>query len=192
MKRSFAPWAAIRQSHASARSMPPPTAWPLSSASVGTGSTAMRRQASVPRAVTSAPPRPSIEARSAPAEKIRWPAPVMAISRTSSSPASSSHDRGEPLERVERERVLVPAQGDDRKAVAAGDVDLRGAAVGGGGGGSRRGLDRRGLRNGLTEIDIERLGQCGLGHLPISLDARLTGAVVQLVEQHLRPASLLR
>jgi hypothetical protein len=90
MNRSFAPCAAIRQSHANKRSIAPPTAWPFTSASVGTGSAAIRRHASVPRAVTSAPGRPVMAARSAPAEKIREPAPVIVTSRTAASAASSS------------------------------------------------------------------------------------------------------
>ena len=90
MNRSLAPCAAIRQSQAIARSIAPPTACPLSSAIVGTGSVAIRSQAAVPRAVTSDPGRPRTAFRSAPDEKIRGPDPVIAIIRTSSSAASRS------------------------------------------------------------------------------------------------------
>ena len=90
MNRSFAPCAAIRQSQASARSIPPPTACPFISARVGTPAAAIRSHARLPRSVTSLPGSSRTRSRSAPEQKMRLPEPVIAIIRTDSSAASRS------------------------------------------------------------------------------------------------------
>ena len=55
-KRSSASGAMMRQSHARATSAPPPTAWPLTSATVGIGRSSTRSSSRVPRSVSSVPP----------------------------------------------------------------------------------------------------------------------------------------
>src|SRR5215471_7354387 len=71
-------------------SQPPPKAWPLMAAITGLGKRSMRRRTELPRrrnAPTSGPAK--AEPRSAPAQKILSPAPVMMRQRTDSSGSSS-------------------------------------------------------------------------------------------------------
>src|SRR5688500_13591046 len=67
-------------------SQPPPSAWPLMAAMTGLGKRSMRRITPVPnRMNVSTLPPANAEPRSAPAQKILSPAPVMITERTSGS-----------------------------------------------------------------------------------------------------------
>src|SRR5215472_11364651 len=71
-------------------SQPPPKAWPLMAAITGLGQRSIRRRTELPKRrnePTSGPPK--AEPRSAPAQKILSPAPVMMRQRTDSSGSSS-------------------------------------------------------------------------------------------------------
>src|SRR5437867_12154200 len=79
----------MRMWHPMAISHPPPRAWPLMAATTGLGKRSIRRMTLLPKrmkATTSGPE--NALPRSAPAQKIRSPAPVMMTARTVSSPAT--------------------------------------------------------------------------------------------------------
>src|SRR5262245_21927887 len=80
----------IRRWHAIAISQPPPRAWPLSAATTGFAKRSIRRSTRLPKRMNSdtSPPE-NAEPRSAPAQKMRSPAPVMTTARTASSAAIS-------------------------------------------------------------------------------------------------------
>src|SRR2546425_11750810 len=75
-----------RKWHAMAISQPPPRAWPLSAAITGFGKRSILRITPLPKRmkVATLPPE-NAEPRSAPAQKILSPAPVMITDRTASS-----------------------------------------------------------------------------------------------------------
>src|SRR5437764_13246416 len=75
-----------RKWHAIAISQPPPRAWPLIAAITGFGKRSIRRITPLPKRmkVSTLPPE-NAEPRSAPAQKILSPAPVMITERTASS-----------------------------------------------------------------------------------------------------------
>src|SRR2546427_335469 len=75
-----------RKWHAMAISQPPPRAWPLSAAITGFGKRSILRITLLPKRmkVATLPPE-NAEPRSAPAQKILSPAPVMITDRTASS-----------------------------------------------------------------------------------------------------------
>ena len=107
------------------------------------------------------------DSRSAPAEKIRLPAPVIAISRTPSSAASSSTAAASSSS-VSSESVFsgVPPR-IVRSAEAAPDGPL----------------DRRRAAGGRRLAD--HLEKLRLRHPPVALDAAGAGQVVELVEERL-------
>src|SRR5438876_3553366 len=75
-----------RKWHAMAISQPPPRAWPLSAAITGFGKRSILRITLLPKRMKAATlPPENAEPRSAPAQKIRSPAPVMITDRTASS-----------------------------------------------------------------------------------------------------------
>src|SRR5690625_2828636 len=89
-----APSAAMRRSHASATSRPPPKAKPFTAAIVGTGSAARALRTSWPERAASRPANASLPRRvnslmSAPATKAR-PEPVRMSAFTASAPATTS------------------------------------------------------------------------------------------------------
>jgi len=77
-------WQPIAISH------PPPSACPLIAATTGLGKRSMRRTTPLPKRMKVATSDPwKAEPRSAPAQKILSPAPVMITARTASSDSSS-------------------------------------------------------------------------------------------------------
>ena len=79
---------AIRMSHASASSKPPPSATPLIAAIVGTGISAtacIAREIEATASATSTDPRPARSFRSAPALNARSPSPTKIVARASGS-----------------------------------------------------------------------------------------------------------
>src|SRR3990172_5605444 len=76
----------MRKWHAIAISQPPPSAWPLIAAMTGLGKRSIFRMTLLPKRmnVSTLPPE-NAEPRSAPAQKILSPAPVMMTARTLSS-----------------------------------------------------------------------------------------------------------
>src|SRR5688572_18389623 len=81
-----APSLRSRKWHAMEISQPPPSAWPLIAAMTGLGKRSIRRRTPVPKRmnVSTLPPEKA-EPRSAPAQKILSPLPVMMSARTSGS-----------------------------------------------------------------------------------------------------------
>src|SRR3989442_409628 len=75
-----------RKWQAMAISQPPPRAWPLMAATTGLAKRSMRRSTLLPKRMNaSTVPPEKAEPRSAPAQKIRSPAPVRMTARTASS-----------------------------------------------------------------------------------------------------------
>ena len=166
MNRSRAPSAPMRQSHASARSIPPPTAWPFSMATVGTSTAAMRSSA--------AEPRPDDL-------RARKPGDGTEVGARREDPPAGAGDGDEPhlviggqlldrlgegLERLQREGVLgrAAAQREEAETTPHGPLD----------GGRAAGRD---LADHLEEL--------GLRHPPVALDAAGARQIVELVEQRL-------
>src|SRR5213076_1314944 len=98
-----------RKWHAIAISQPPPRAWPLIAAITGFGKRAIFRITLLPKRMkVSTPPPENAEPRSAPAQKILSPAPVMTTERTASS---SSTEARASLSSVMRSALLALACG---------------------------------------------------------------------------------
>src|SRR5919198_3551112 len=77
--------------HAMAISQPPPRAWPLIAAITGFGKRSILRITPLPKRMkASTPPPENAEPRSAPAQKILSPAPVMITDRTASSSSTEA------------------------------------------------------------------------------------------------------
>ena len=103
-------------------SQPPPSACPLIAATTGLGKRSMRRTTLLPKRMkvaTSAPEK--AEPRSAPAQKILSPAPVM-ITRAHGVVGLELGQRGVQLahERLADGVGGRPVEGDDREALLAG------------------------------------------------------------------------
>src|SRR5256884_3470393 len=98
-----------RKWHAIAISQPPPRAWPLIAAITGFGKRSIRRITPLPKRmkVSTLPPE-NAEPRSAPAQKILSPAPVMITERTASS---SSTEASAPLSSVMSLALIALAGG---------------------------------------------------------------------------------
>ena len=103
-------------------SQPPPSAWPLIAAMIGLGNRSILRITLLPKRmnVSTSPPAKA-EPRSAPAQKIRSPAPVMITARTASSPCSSLSAAFSSRIELLADRVGGrPVERDDREALLAG------------------------------------------------------------------------
>src|SRR2546430_15948533 len=98
-----------RKWHAIAIWQPPPRAWPLIAAITGFGKRSIRRITPLPKRMkVSTPPPENAEPRSAPAQKILSPAPVMITERTASS---SSTEASAPLSSVMSSALIALAGG---------------------------------------------------------------------------------
>ena len=106
---------------AMAISQPPPSAWPLMAAITGFGKRSMRRTTQLPKRMKDATSGPEkAEPRSAPAQKILSPAPVMMTRFTAASDSSSDRAAFSSLHQRLADGVGGRAvEGDDREALLA-------------------------------------------------------------------------